>query len=98
MRRILLALPLMLAAPAWAGPVERACLANSYAATTEVCRCIQTAADQTLARSEQEKVASFFRDPHLSQELRTSRRARDAELWARYKDFGARAEQLCAGG
>ncbi len=98
MRRILLVLPLTLAAPAWAGPVERACLAAPQGVSPEVCRCIQAAADLSLVRSEQDQVARFFNDPHLSQELRTSRRPRDADLWARYKDFGARAEQLCVRG
>jgi len=93
-----IALPMMLATPALAGPLERACLAASRDEQVETCRCIQTAADRVLALDEQNIVAKFFQDPHLSQELRTSRRARDADLWARYKDFGAQAEQLCARG
>lgn len=95
MKRLSLALPLLLAEPALAGPLERACLSSPQGGVAEICRCIQTAADEVLAPYEQERVAGFFQDPHLSQELRTSRRPGDADLWLRYKDFGTRAEELC---
>lgn len=98
MKTAVAAIVVFAALPAQAGPVERACLASQAAAQAALCGCIQSAADATLAPSEQRRVAGFFTEPHGSQELRTSSRPGDAALWARYQQFGATAERLCARG
>ena len=41
--------------------------------------------------------AKFFKDPHMAQEVRQSDRARDEELWRRYKAFGRQAAATCNG-
>lgn len=80
-----------------AGPIERACLQSDRAAANrQICGCIQYAANQTLSNSDQRRAAGFFKDPHESQVVRASKSARDNEFWARYRNFGAVAEGLCA--
>ena len=91
---------LALAAPAEArwfkGPVEKACLKSGRdAATPQMCQCIQRVADAVLDRTDQRLAASFFRDPHLAQEVRQSDLRGHAEFWQRYKVFGAAAERNC---
>ncbi|MFD1913417.1 hypothetical protein [Halodurantibacterium flavum] len=79
-----------------AGPIESACLQSGrQAATRQLCRCIQQAANATLTRGDQRQAAQFFRDPHKSQEIRTSRTTRDSEFWARYNRFSQTAEAYC---
>lgn len=98
MRTALAAMVAVVATPVAAGPVERACLAAQAGAHAALCGCIQSAADATLAPSEQRRVAGFFAEPHGSQELRTSSRPGDAALWQRYQQFGSMAERLCTNG
>ncbi len=83
---------------AYAGPVENACNASERRqANRELCRCIDSAARQTLTRSEQRRAARFFTNPDEAQEVRMSPSRGDNEFWARYRAFGAAAEQLCTG-
>ena len=80
-----------------AGPIETACIRSDRAqATRALCRCIDSVAQRTLTRGEQRRAASFFRDPQLAQDVRMSRSQRDNEFWARYRAFGAAAEQACS--
>ena len=89
--------PLIAPRPAEASTISRACQAtNRSAATPQLCRCIQQVADQNLSKSEQRRVAKFFRDPHMAQEVRMSDRRSDEELWKRYKAFGERVSQSCS--
>ncbi|MCU0816011.1 MAG: hypothetical protein MUF74_05905 [Cypionkella sp.] len=88
---------LSLSAPAFAGPIESACLrSDRKQATRQLCSCIQQVADQTLQRSDQRKAASFFRDPDRAQQVRMSDRDSDNAFWARYRSFGDLAEAYCA--
>ncbi len=103
MRKILIAssLAILMAplAPAIvsAGPIENACLrSDRQQATRAMCRCIGSVAQRTLTRSEQRRAARFFRDPQLAQDVRMSKSDRDNAFWARYRAFGAAAEQACA--
>lgn len=83
---------------ALAGPIENACLSSDRAqATRAMCRCIDSVAQSSLTRSEQRRAASFFSDPDRAQQVRMSKSDRDNEFWARYRQFGATAEQYCAG-
>lgn len=100
--RLLLTLALTLAAgigtppPAAASSIAQACSASARAAgNIRLCGCIQQVADRTLTRRDQRLAASFFQDPHLAQEMRTSDRARDEAFWERYKGFAATAERYC---
>lgn len=78
------------------GTIERACLkADRSAATRALCACIQDVADPRFSRSEQRRIAKFFRDPHLSQELRQSDRRSDRPFWDAYKAWGAAARRQC---
>lgn len=87
-----LALPL----PAHAGPIETACRASDRpGASWALCRCIDSVADQMLTRAEQRRVARFFRDPDLAQQVRASNNATDSAFWQRYRAFGERAEASC---
>jgi hypothetical protein len=93
---LLLASPL--AAPAFAGSIDNACMSAGRAgANRALCGCIQQVADQSLSRSDQRRAAKFFKDPHMSQEVRQSDRASDEAFWLRYKQFGDLAEAYCAG-
>lgn len=87
-----------LAAPqiASAGPIENACVRSDRGqAARALCRCIDSVAQTTLTRSEQRRAARFFSDPDRAQAVRMSKTARDNEFWARYRAFGASAEQYC---
>lgn len=82
--------------PAEAGVITRACMTSDRKAKTyRLCRCIQSAADQTLSRSDQRLASSFFQDPHRAQEIRQSDRNSHERFWQRYKRFGSVAEQYC---
>lgn len=93
---ILITAPLI-PSPASAGPIESACVRSDRPqATRALCRCIDSVAQRTLTRSEQRRAATFFRDPQLAQDVRMSKSQRDNEFWARYRAFGAAAEQTCS--
>ena len=84
------------AAPqAQAGAVERACR-KAQPGKGQVCSCIGDVAKASLSRSDQRKVAKFFSDPDLAQEMRQSSKRSDEALWLRYKAFGAQAQQRCS--
>lgn len=84
-------------APVQAGPIESACARSDRAnGNRNLCRCIQSVADQTLSRGDQRRAARFFRDPQRAQDMRTSSRARDNAFWTRYRAFGSAAERRCA--
>lgn len=93
-----LVLPLMAALPASvsAGQIESACAQSARkGATARVCTCIQRIADQLLTAPDQRLAASFFKDPHRAQEMRTSDSSNDERFWTRYTQFGMLAEQSC---
>ncbi|MFA5538328.1 MAG: hypothetical protein WDA23_03895 [Gemmobacter sp.] len=76
--------------------IERACVQSDRAQGNRgLCNCIQRAADATLTRSDQRRAAGFFRNPHQAQEVRMSKTRADNDFWARYRNFGALAEQFC---
>ena len=84
-------------APLEAGTLSRACMqSDRKAANRRLCNCIQQAARGTLSASDQRLAASFFKDPHRSQEIRQSDRTSHEVFWKRYKDFGTRAQLLCS--
>ncbi len=92
-----LTLPL-LAIPAPAGVIERACLRSDRAAANRaLCACIQQAADMTLRGGDQRRAATFFRDPDRAHETWMSKRSADDAFWERYKAFGSTAEAYCTG-
>lgn len=83
--------------PIEAGTISRACMkSDRKAANRRLCNCIQKAARGTLSSSDQRLAATFFKDPHRSQEIRQSDRSSHEAFWKRYKDFGARAQQMCS--
>lgn len=87
---------LVLAEPAFAGPIDRACRQSARAAaTSQICGCLQSLANTTLKRSDHRRVAKFFTKPDKAQKLRQSNRRRDAELWQRYRGYADLAEQVC---
>lgn len=78
------------------GPVESACLASGRpGVSSERCGCIQMAANQTLALSDQTLGATFFADPAIAHEVRLSDTNRDDAFWERWTTFGKAAEELC---
>lgn len=84
---------------AWAGPIERACVASDRgAANRAACACIQSVADMTLTGGDQRKAAKFFSDPERAQDVFLSKRSADDAFWDRYQNFGATAEAYCAAG
>jgi len=81
-----------------AGPISTACMkSNRRAANTALCSCIQQVADNTLAGADQRRASTFFRDPDKAQKVFLSQNRADDAFWARYKAFGAKAEQICSG-
>lgn len=94
-----LALATMAPLSALAGPIESACNRSERpGASRQLCRCIEAAADHTLTRSEQRRAARFFTNPDEAQSVRMSSTRADNEFWARYRNFGALAEQMCSNG
>ncbi|MBC7479425.1 MAG: hypothetical protein H7317_15255 [Pseudorhodobacter sp.] len=86
------------ATAASAGPISNACMqSNRSAASASLCGCIQAVANSTLAGPDQRRAASFFRDPEKAQQVLLSQKRADDAFWARYKAFGAMAEQSCSG-
>ena len=96
-RMIIAAAAIMMTAPlAAAGPIDSACVRSDRArGNAPLCTCIQQVANQTLSRSDQRRAASFFRDPHEAQEVRTSKSNADNAFWTRYKRFASQAEAYC---
>ena len=85
------------ATEASAGPIATACMqSNRRAANSALCGCIQAVADSTLAGADQRRAATFFRDPDKAQKAFLSQNRADDAFWARYKAFGAQAEQSCS--
>jgi hypothetical protein len=82
---------------AWAGPIERACMASDRGGDRGLCGCIQQAADMTLSGGDQRRAAKFFKDPERAHDTWVSQSAADDAFWERYKNFGATAEAYCAG-
>lgn len=81
-----------------ADQIERACnRSDRPAANRNLCGCIQDVADLMLSGSEQRLAASFFKDPHKSQEIRQSDRSSHEAFWQRWKEFGETAQIYCAG-
>jgi len=78
------------------GPISKACLSSDRKArSSQLCGCIQAAADQTLSRSEQRRAVQFYSDPHSAQEIRQSDQSTDEVFWKAYKAYGERAEKMC---
>ncbi|MDN5568146.1 MAG: hypothetical protein L0G27_05275 [Paracoccus sp. (in: a-proteobacteria)] len=96
-RFVIAAATIMLTTPlAMAGPIDNACVRSDRArGNAPLCGCIQQVANQTLSRSDQRRAASFFRDPHRAQEVRTSKSDADNSFWRRYRSFAGQAERLC---
>ena len=92
-----LALPVLMMAPqASANVIETACRQlDTASATAARCRCVGEVATQSLTKSDQRKVATWFKDPHQAQVVRQSDKRRDEKLWARYKAFGDAAARSC---
>jgi hypothetical protein len=91
------ALVLAIAAPAFAGPIESACLrSDRKAANRSLCGCIQQVADMTLRGTDQRRAAAFFKDPDKAQQVKMSKRNNDDAFWDRYQSFGEQAEAFCA--
>ena len=82
---------------AWAGPIQKACMASDRGGDRSLCSCIQQAADMTLSGSDQRRAAKFFRDPEAAHVTWVSQKPSDDAFWERYKSFGQTAEAYCAG-
>lgn len=87
----------MRATPVAYGPISRACQQSGRKGrSSELCGCIQAAADMTLSSSQQRRSISFYSNPHLAQEIRQSDRPADEKFWDAYVNYGKLAEQLCS--
>lgn len=79
------------------GEIGSACMAGGRsAANTQVCSCVQQAANQTLRSGDQARAAAFFADPNEAQEVRQSNASGDESFWERYRNFASTAEAMCA--
>ncbi|WP_296763236.1 arginine transporter [Sediminimonas sp.] len=78
------------------GPINSACMMSPRKPRSrQLCGCIQTVADRSLGRSDQNLAASFFADPHRAQEIRQSDSSRHERFWERYTAFSEAAEASC---
>lgn len=78
------------------GTVGAACIeSDRNAATPQLCSCIQSVADATLSNSDQRRVATFFADPELAQEIRASDTSAADAFWDRYLVFIDAAQATC---
>jgi len=82
--------------PAEANAIRKACIKSDRPASRQLCSCIQNVADITLSRSDQQRGAKYFDDPHALQEVRQSDRPSNERFWERWKAFGAAAASYCA--
>ncbi|WP_391481380.1 hypothetical protein [Nereida sp. NH-UV-3] len=90
-------LPVGMAAPVLAKPIQNACLQSAREAVSyKLCGCIQSAADITLTRRDQRQAAKFFDDPQRAQDVRQSDRSTHESFWQKYKRFGETAEAYCS--
>ena len=90
-------LPVGMAAPVVAKPIQNACLQSAREAVSyQLCGCIQSAADITLTRRDQRQAAKFFDDPQRAQDVRQSDRSTHESFWQKYKRFGETAEAYCS--
>lgn len=88
---------LLVAVPARANPIERACLASASASGDRtLCSCVGQVAQRTLTGSQMREGARFFTDPERAQDVRQSDRRRHEELWRAWRDFGEAAEATCS--
>ncbi|MFZ1661881.1 MAG: hypothetical protein WAT77_07955 [Paracoccaceae bacterium] len=78
--------------------IEAACLRTGGSALSELCSCIQDAADLTLGQGEQRRAATFFRNPDRAQVYQTSTKQADQEFWSRYLTFTQQAQTFCSAG
>ncbi|MGZ9812226.1 hypothetical protein ACXN5S_17320 [Pseudoroseicyclus sp. H15] len=56
---------------------------------------MQQVANQSLSNSDQRRAATFFEDPQLAQEARTSDTPAMEAFWQRYRAFADSAERIC---
>jgi hypothetical protein len=78
------------------GAIGQACIAGGReAASRALCSCVQGAANETLAATDQNRAAAFFADPQLAQDTRQSNRPGDEAFWDRYNSFVDRARARC---
>ena len=97
MRRSLVTMAVLAcAAPAFAGPAQKACLATERSPGPRVCACAQQVADQTLSRSDQHIAASIIREPELFVKYQKDSSRRAQGFLTRYRLWGERVEQHCA--
>ena len=88
---------LVLGAPAFAGPIETACNRSArQSGNPALCQCIQKVADATLAAPDQRRAAKFFTNPEKADKAWQSQSSGDDAFWARYKAFGAQAQEYCS--
>lgn len=82
--------------PNVSGEVGQACAASDRkAANPRLCGCIQSVANQTLNRSDQALVATFFEDAEKANDIKINdSRSADA-FWDRYRVFTRAAERSC---
>lgn len=99
MTRILIAsltVSIALTAPAFANPIERACLRSDRpAATRSLCACVGQAAERTLSRSEMRIGVRMMQDPEEAQRVQLSDTPRNEEIWRSWRNFGQMAEAMC---
>ncbi|WP_254684626.1 hypothetical protein [Sulfitobacter sp. JL08] len=78
------------------GPISRACLSSDRKSrNSQLCGCIQAAADRTLSKSDQNLAASFYGNPQKAQDVRQSNRTGDEIFWQKYKNYSETAEAIC---
>jgi hypothetical protein len=87
----------LLSGVAFAGPIEKACMASDRGGNRALCGCIQQAADMTLSGGDQRRAAKFFKDPEAAHATWVSQSKSDDAFWDRYKSFGQTAEATCGG-
>ncbi|NNU79952.1 hypothetical protein HMH01_05815 [Halovulum dunhuangense] len=85
------------AAPAAAGPTERACLSSARSPGPAVCACSQALANQFLTPRDQERAARIIQDPDHFHEIESQRGRAAQDFMARYRAWGEAAEQFCTG-
>lgn len=96
MKRIVFAAGLAaLTSPAFAGPMEAACLAGDVWDDT-TCACIQGVADKTIPAERQEVAAAYFQRKITSQQIAEQHGASFAEeLLNSFADFSSEATTEC---
>lgn len=78
------------------GAIAQACVdAGRSSSSPELCSCVGSVASQTLSRSDQARVVTFFEEPERANDIKIDDSTSADAFWERYRRFTDTAERSC---